>query len=131
MLKHILAVAGYIIATFATQALSHFVVFKAHYDAMTIMKPDPSFALGIASMIIQGTVLSLVYAGSWFSGEGLTGALRLSWLLGAFLVSYIALAEAAKYAVPSIPAWIGVEALAGAVQFTLAGVLLWWAHQRR
>jgi len=131
MLKHILAVAGYIIATFATQALSHFVVFKAHYDAMTIMKPDPSFALGIASMIIQGTVLSLVYAGSRFSGEGLTGALRLSWLLGAFLVSYIALAEAAKYAVPSIPAWIGVEALAGAVQFTLAGVLLWWAHQRR
>jgi len=52
MLKHILAVAGYIVATFATQALSHFVVFKAHYDAMTIMKPDPSFALGIASMVI-------------------------------------------------------------------------------
>ena len=76
-------------------------------------------------------MLSLVYAHSRFSGEGLNGALRLSWLLGAFLVSYIGLAEAAKYEVPSIPEWIGVEALAGAVQFTLAGVLLWWAHQRR
>ena len=130
MLKHVLAIAGYIVATFATQAMSHFVVFKAHYDAMTIMKPDPDFALGIASMVIQGAVLSFVYARSSFSSAGLGGALRLSWLLGAFLVSYIALAEAAKYAVPFVGSWIGVEALAGAVQFTLAGVLLWQAHLR-
>ena len=130
MLKHVLAVVGYIVATFVTQALSHFVVFKDHYDAVTYMMPNPIFALGIGSMIVQGAVLSVVYARSQFSGAGLGGALQLSWLLGAFLVSYIALAEAAKYAVPSVSSWIGVELLAGAVQFTLAGVLLWQAHLR-
>ena len=42
----------------------------------------------------------------------------------------IALGEAAKYAVPSMGAWIGVETLSGVIQFTIAGLLLWLAHNR-
>jgi len=46
-------------------------------------------------------------------------------------VSYIALAEAAKYTVPSVSRWIAVEALAGAVQFTVWGLLLGLVCGRR
>ncbi len=130
MLRHVLSVVGYIVATFATQAVSHFWINAAHYAAVPYIKPEPIFALGFASMIIQGGVLSWVYANSRFGGNGLKGALILSWLLGAFLVSYIGLAEAAKYAVPSVASWIAVEFLTGAAQFTLAGLLLWLAHSR-
>jgi len=127
--KHFLAVLGYIVATFVTQALSHFVLFKAHYASVSWIKPEPIFALGFASMIIQGLVLSLLYDQSRLASGRILGALVISWSLGAFLVSYIALAEAAKYAVPAVPEWIGVEILAGAVQFTIAGLLLFLAHR--
>ncbi len=56
-------------------------------------------------------------------------AVRFAWLVGAFLVSYIALGEAAKYNVPSIPSWIAVEVGVGFVQFTLAGLFLGLAHR--
>ena len=131
MKRHILAVIGYIAATFATQATSHFLLFREHYAAVPYMKSEPVFALGITSMIIQGIVISIVFANSRFSGKTLFDALKLTWLFGVFLVSYIGLAEAAKYAVPSIPSWIGVEFLAGAIQFTLAGIFLWLAHRAK
>ena len=128
MVGHILAVLGYVVASFATQALSHFVVFKAHYDEIPFNAPKPSFPLGLASMLVQGAILSAVYVSSAFGGSGLWGALALSWLFGAFLVSYIALAEPAKYAVPSVGRWIGIEIVAGAVQYTLVGLALYAAH---
>jgi hypothetical protein len=51
-------------------------------------------------MVIQGSILSDVFAGSRCDTGRLKDAIVLSWLFGAFLVSYIALAEAGKYTVP-------------------------------
>jgi hypothetical protein len=78
MIRHLLAIAGYVVATFATQALSHFVVAKAHYDAIAFNAPNPIFALGIASAIVQGAILSYVYTRSNFRERGMLGALSLS-----------------------------------------------------
>lgn len=128
-MKHIYAVLGYIVASFLTQATSHFLLFKEHYAAVSYMKADPIFALGFTSMIIQGTVISVVFSNSRFSGKKILDALKLTWLFGVFLVSYIGLAEAAKYTVPNTLSWIGVEFLVGSVQFTLAGFFLWLAHR--
>ena len=130
MFRHLLAIIGYVVATFATQALSHFVVFKAHYDAIPFNAPSPIFVLGLASMLVQGAILSGVFVQSTFRERGMIGALGLSWLFGAFLVSYIALAEPAKYAVPNIGTWMLVEVVAGAVQYTLVGLALYFAHRR-
>lgn len=127
--KHILAVIGYIAATFATQATSHFLLFAQHYSAVPYIKGDPIFALGFLSMIVQGSVLSVVFARSRFSGKSVFHSVVFAWLFGAFLVSYIGLAEAAKYAVPSVPSWIGVELLVGSAQFTIAGILLGLSHR--
>jgi len=54
-----------------------------------------------------------------------------AWLVGSILVSYEALAEAAKYGVPSVASWIAVEVAAGFVQFTFYGVLLGLVHRGR
>ncbi len=128
MRRHILSVLGYIVASFFTQATSHFVIFAQHYAAVPIMKAEPIFALGFTTMIIQGSVLSYVFANSRFAGGSRMDAVRFAWLFGAFGVSYAALGEAAKYNVPSIPSWIAVEVGVGFVQYTLFGILLGLAH---
>src|SRR2546429_9798409 len=58
-------------------------------------------------------------------------AVLFAWLVGGILVSYEALAEAAKYSVPSVASWIAVEVAVGFVQFTLYGALLSWVHRAR
>ena len=129
MRRHILSVLGFMVASFFTQATSHFVIFTQHYAAVPIMRADTIFPLGITVMIIQGAILSYAFANSRFVGRSLMDAVCFAWLFGAFFVSYIALGEAAKYNVPNIPSWIAVEVGVGFVQFTLAGLFLGLAHR--
>jgi hypothetical protein len=131
MKKHILVVVGYIIATIATQVGSHFFVFSSHYAEVSYIRPEPIFTLGIASMIIQGATLSIVYANSRFYQTTLLDAVKFAWLFGAFLVSYIGLGQAGENTVPNVATWVGVEALVGFLQFTLAGGLLRLVHKGR
>src|SRR6266566_5026434 len=106
MRKHLLAVLAYVVATFAVQAVSHFGVNAAHYAAVTYLRAQPIFALGVLSMLIQGTIMSYLYAQLPQSGRSLGHAVLFAWLVGSILVSYEALAEAAKYVVPSVASWI-------------------------
>lgn len=131
MKSHLLSVLGYVIATFATQATSHFGVNAEHYAAVSHIKPEPIIALGFLSMLIQGAGLSFIYVNSRFATQGIGGALKLSWVLGAFLISYIALAEAGKYSVPDVGSWIIIEIVVGSLQFTLIGIFLWLAHRQK
>jgi hypothetical protein len=129
--KHILSVLAYVVASFVVQALSHFVLFAGHYATIGFARHDPIFVLGIGSMLIQGAMISLIFARTDWAGTTLGKAVLFSLMCGAILVSYEGMAEAAKYAVPGIAAWIGVETLSGAVQFVLAGLGLGLAHGAR
>ena len=131
MRKHILAVLTYVLATFATQAVSHFGVNAAHYAAVTYLRAQPVFVLGILSMMIQGSIMAYLYAQVPGAGRSIGHAVFFAWLVGGILVSYEALAEAGKYSVPAIGSWIAVEVGAGLVQFTLYGALLGWVHRAR
>jgi hypothetical protein len=127
--RHVLTVFGYFLATFATQATSHFAINAEHYEALAYLRKDPIFPLGILSMLIQGSVLSYLYSRTIERGGSFGQSLTFSWLAGAILVSYIALGEPAKYTVPSIASWIAVELAAGFVQFTLFGLVLGFVHR--
>ena len=130
MTKHILAVLAYIFATFATQAASHFGVNAEHYAAVTYMRHEPNFPLGMLAMLIQGIGFSYLYSRTVSAGRSVFDGLRFGWLVGALLVSYIAFAEAAKYNVPDITSWLVTEIGAGFVQFTIFGVLLGLIYKR-
>ena len=131
MIKHVSTVVAYLVATFATQALSHFVLNVEHYAAVTFMRAEPIFAFGVASMVIQGTILSYLYSRMAAPHRSIGHAVGFSWLVGGVLVSYIALAEPAKYVVPDVASWMAVELLAGFVQFTVFGVLLAFVYRRQ
>lgn len=125
-----LTVIAYVAATFGVQGTSHFAVNADHYASIPIMRAEPVVAMGLTSMLIQGSLFALLFpvyqrgAGSIWSG------VRFSWMLGGFLASYIVLGEAGKYAIPSIPAWVAVEGVAAFVQYTLFGVMLGLIHRR-
>lgn len=124
MTKHALAVAAYIVATFATQAVSHFVLNVDHYATLPHLRIEPIFSLGFLSMLIQGTALAFLFAHSEWAKRTMLNTVLFAWLGGSLIVSYIAFAEAAKYSIFSIPAWIRVEISAGLIQFTLYGLAL-------
>jgi hypothetical protein len=131
MARHLLAIVGYVVGTMAVQAPAHFALLTDHYAAVAHMSPTPLVPLGMASMVIQGAILTFVFSQSRLRDGTMLGAVKAAWLFGAFLVSYIALAEAAKYTVPSIPVWIATEVLLGFAQFTVIGLLLGLAHRVR
>ena len=82
-------------------------------------------------MLIQGSIMAYLYAQVPEAGRSIGHAVFFAWLIGSILVSYEALAEAAKYTVPSVASWIAVELGAGFVQFTLYGALLGSVHRAR
>ena len=130
MKRFLPGILTYVAVTFATQGVSHFAINRAHYATISFMRAEPIFALGISSMVIQGAILTYLFPfyarGSTQLGRGLGFGL----LVGAFFVSYPALAEAAKFPVPALLPWIMVESVTGLVQFGLFGTLLALLHRR-
>lgn len=125
-----LTILAYVVATFGVQGASHFAINAGHYAAIPIMRAEPVVAMGIVSMLIQGTLFALLFPTFRRGGSAVWEGVKFSWALGGFLASYIILAEAGKYAIPSIASWITVEGSAAFVQFTLFGVLLGLIHRR-
>jgi hypothetical protein len=130
MQRAALTVLAYIAATFAVQATSHFGINAEHYAQLGYLRAEPIVPMGLASMLIQGSVMAWLYPRLEGAGRSLWHGVRFAWLMGAFLVSYIALAEAGKYAVPAIGPWLVVETVAGFFQFTLFGLALGLVHRR-
>ncbi|HKC41191.1 MAG TPA: hypothetical protein VKC15_16740 [Gemmatimonadales bacterium] len=126
-----LTVLAYVVTTFAVQGASHFGINTAHYAAIPIMRTEPVIAMGIASMVIQGLILAMLFPAVVGRAATVWDGVKFSWTLGAFLASYILGAEAGKYAIPSIPSWIAVEGSVAFVQYTLFGILLGLIHRRR
>lgn len=132
MKKRVLSVLAYMVATFGVQATSHFVINKDHYAALPFYSKDPIFALGVLSMVIQGSILAYVYPRVTSDGRrSFAGACKFAWLAGGILVSYMSLAEAAKFIIPSVSGWVIVEGLAGFAQFTVYGLLLGLVYRER
>jgi len=55
MKKGSLTVLAWVVATFGTQAPSHFLVFADHYAAVTYIRKETLFQFGILAMLIQAS----------------------------------------------------------------------------
>lgn len=130
MKRPILTVLAFMVVSFGVQGISHFVINADHFATITFMRPDPVLPMGFAAMIIEALIFSFVMSRLWPDGATMRQALVVSACFGGFLASYIVLAEPAKYAAPSIPAWVVVESIASFVQFAVFGVLLGLIYRR-
>ena len=123
-----LTVLAFMVISFAVQGLSHFVINAEHFASISFARPDPILPMGLTAMIIQALILSFVMTRLWPDGASFRQGVSVSVCFGLFLGSYIVLAEPAKYAAPSIPSWMMVEATASFIQFSVFGVLLGLIH---
>lgn len=130
MVTHLLSMVAFMVVSFAVQGLNHFVINKAHYDQIDFARAEPVLLLGFLAMIIQGLVLSFAMTKIVTSGSFFKDGLLVSLAFGLFLASYIALAEPAKYAAPSIASWFLTEGLASTIQFLVFGGVLGWVHRK-
>lgn len=128
ILKHGLSVLAFAVVTFAAQGSSHFVINAEHFEAIGYLRDAPIMPLGFAAMIVQGTVMTLALQLWRGDRVGIQDGFPVAGAFGIFLASYIVLAEPAKYAVPDIPAWMGIEILVAAIQFIAFGALLGFIH---
>ena len=127
----VLTVLAYVVVTFGVQGASHFAVNAGHYAGISIMRADPIIPLGVASMIIQGLIIAWLFPAFYRGPHPIRNAIVFSCAIGGFLASYIVLAEAGKYSIPSVASWIAVEASAALVQYLIFGVLLGLLHRQR
>jgi len=123
-------VVAYLFATMSVQMLNHFVVNKQHYGAVSFLRAEPVFPLGITAMLAQGIILVWLFPRVRGNGSSFVEGIRFSLLMGIFLGSYMVFAEPAKYVVPSTASWMAVESIAGFIQFGVFGILLGWIHFR-
>jgi hypothetical protein len=131
MIKTVLTVLAFMVVSFGVQGLSHFVINTDHFATITFMRSEPVMPMGFAAMIIEALIFSFVMSRLWPDGATIQQALVVSACLGTFLASYIVLAEPAKYAAPSISAWMVVEGTASFIQFAVFGVLLGLIYRKR
>ncbi len=130
MTKHLLSVLAFIVVSFVVQGLNHFVINQAHYENIDFARAEPVMALGFLAMIIQGLILTFAMTRIVSTGNRLQDGLLVSISFGLFLAVYIALAEPAKYAAPSIPSWFMTEGLASTIQFLIFGVVIGLIHRK-
>lgn len=130
MAKHLLSVLAFIIVTFGVQGINHFIINKSHYANISFARAEPIMVLGFLSMIIQGIVLTTAMTKIAPTGATIIDGLTVSLAFGLFLAVYIAFAEPAKYAAPSISSWIMTEGFVSTIQFVIFGVVLGLIHQK-
>ena len=120
----IIGTLSYIGSSFLVQFMSHFIINTDHYASISFMREEPLMYFGLFTMFLQGILLTTLYL-KWGNAKfTIKQGILFAWLTGTFFVSYLALVEADKYQVQNIAEWIIVEGSAGAIQFTLFGILL-------
>ncbi|MBI3127031.1 MAG: hypothetical protein HYZ11_05460 [Candidatus Tectomicrobia bacterium] len=121
---------GYVAVTFVLAVLWHLVLFKGVYDALGYVgRKEPIFALGLLSMVVQGAALGGLFPRFARGGDPYREGLRFSLAMGAFFWSCHVLAAAAKNPISPIPTFVAIETAYLLIQFTLAGLIIGWAHR--
>ena len=127
----ILGTAAYIVIVFVLAVVWHIVIFKDLYVSLGYFgRAEPSFVLGMLSMVFQGVTLS--YALPLFYRDGLTlkNDLRFGLTMGVFFWSCHVVAASAKVDINLVTTFFAIETPYLAIQFTLAVMALRYIYKR-
>jgi len=125
MKKYGLAVLAYVFCTFLIAAPWHLVLFKSLYDELAIFtRKEPLIPLGLASMLMQGLVLSYLYPLFARGTHSMKTGAAFGVLMGVLLASSAVFAEAGKQNVTSLSTWLALESVYYLLQFTIVGAVM-------
>ncbi len=124
--KIALAALGYTVVTFILGFTWHLVLFKEVYETFGVYnRKDPIIPMGLASMVIQGIVLAVLYARQARANTAhpFSSAVMFNLLMGLFFASGTVLALAAKAEIANLGAWFGYNLAFSLLQFLLSGLV--------
>lgn len=125
MLKQqIMAAVAYPLIVFPLAIVWHLGLFKGRYMEFGYFDGEPNIAVGLASMVVQGAVLAVIYPMFQLGRQGLPRAIKFLGLLGLFFWTSHVLALVAKQNVPQAWAYVLMETAYLGLQFGLFALAL-------
>ncbi|MCB1646903.1 MAG: hypothetical protein KDI36_15695 [Pseudomonadales bacterium] len=115
---------AYTLVAFPLAVVWHVLFFEETYRVFGYFQGEPSFSLGLATILIQGAVLSSLYPFVNFSGKGPVRGLKYALLIGLFFWTSHVLAFVAKQIVQNPLAFIAMESFYLLLQFGIYGILI-------
>ena len=129
--KLILGAAAYTICTFSLAVGWHVLVFKERYESFGYFEGEPNFLVGLATIVLQGILLSMLFPMLRAEGSSFQRGLKFALIAGAFFWTSHVLAFVAKQNVPEVSAFIWMETVYLLLQFGLFGLILGAIHRQR
>lgn len=127
----LLGALAYTLVTFPLAVIWHVVLFEEQYRAFGYFNGEPSFALGLLTIVIQGFMLSLLFPLFKISGNSVSSGIKYALLIGVFFWSSHVLAFVAKQVVDSSMLFIVMETFYLLLQFSIYGVLIGLIHSKQ
>lgn len=124
MKKRLLAILAYVLPTFPLGYFWHLTVFADYYKALNVYREDILIPFGIASMLVQGFIWSVVYE-RLFSGESIPrGAIKFAALAFPLAWSFLVVAVAAKHHMSSVVGYVKIETAFVLVHYAIVSPLI-------
>ncbi len=129
MTKILFAAAGYIAIVFPLALVWHLGLFKQQYQTFGYFAGKPNVPVGLATVVIQGVVLALIYPLFHSGSAGFVRAFQFAGLMGLFFWTSHVLALVAKQNVPNAVGFIVIETGYLIAQFSLFALLLGFIYR--
>jgi len=131
MKKRILAVLAYMLPTFPLGFFWHLTIFADYYKSLHVYRDDIVIPFGIASMLIQGVIWSVVYE-RLFAGESIVkGAIKFAALACPLAWSFMVLAVSAKHIMSSVGGYLAIETAFVLLHYAIVSPLIAAVYARK
>ena len=127
--KLILGAAAYTVCTFFLAVVWHVFLFKEKYESFGYFEGEPSFLLGLLSIVLQGVLLCALFPMMRPEGSSFRRGFQFACITGAFFWTSHVLAFVAKQQVAGASAFIWMETLYLALQFGVFGLCIGFIHR--
>lgn len=125
-----MGIVAYVLPSFAVAIVWHLMVFAPVYAELEVYRDDMIIPFGLASMLIQGAVFSLIYPKIFTSGGVLANGLKFGAMCFFLGWTYMVLAVGAKHIMASVSGFVMIETGFVALQFLVCGPAIAWAHSK-
>jgi hypothetical protein len=122
--KVVTGMLAYTFGTFALAVLWHVVLFETQYQTFGYFEGEPSLLTGLATIVIQGLILSILFPLVHLSGTSLVRGFKFALLIGIFFWTSHVLAFIAKQTVHNPGLFLTMETVYLSLQFGLFGLLI-------
>ena len=111
--------------------LWHLTIFADYYESLEVYREEVVIPFGMASMLIQGVVWSVIYERLFFGEPILRGAWKFFLLACPLAWSFMVLAVSAKHRMSSVGGFLAIETAFILVQYAVVSPLIAAVHTRK